>query len=58
MRIAVLGATGPIGCALVPLLAEEHEVVALSRGLRARSWVGAARPFRGLDYTGVKGSKV
>jgi uncharacterized protein YbjT (DUF2867 family) len=31
MRIAVLGATGTIGCALVPLLAEEHEVVAISR---------------------------
>jgi uncharacterized protein YbjT (DUF2867 family) len=31
MRIAVLGATGTIGRALVPLLAEEHEVVAISR---------------------------
>ncbi len=31
MRIAVLGATGTIGAALVPLLAEEHEVVAISR---------------------------
>ena len=31
MRIAVLGATGTIGCALVPRLAEEHEVVAISR---------------------------
>lgn len=31
MRIAVLGATGTIGRALVPLLAKEHEVVAISR---------------------------
>jgi uncharacterized protein YbjT (DUF2867 family) len=31
MKIAVLGATGTIGSALVPLLAEEHEVVAVSR---------------------------
>ena len=31
MRIAVLGATGTVGRALVPLLAEEHDVVAISR---------------------------
>jgi uncharacterized protein YbjT (DUF2867 family) len=31
MRIVVLGATGTIGAALLPLLAEEHEVVAISR---------------------------
>ena len=31
MRIAVFGATGVIGRALVPLLAERHEVVAISR---------------------------
>ena len=31
MRIAVLGATGTIGRALLPLLAREHEVVAISR---------------------------
>ena len=31
MRIAVFGATGVIGRALVPLLAEHHEVVAVSR---------------------------
>ncbi len=31
MRIAVLGATGTIGSALVPLLAQEHEVLAISR---------------------------
>ncbi len=31
MRVAVLGATGVIGRALVPLLAEENDVVAVSR---------------------------
>ena len=31
MRIAVLGATGTVGRALVPLLAPEHDVVAVSR---------------------------
>jgi uncharacterized protein YbjT (DUF2867 family) len=31
MKIAVLGATGTIGRALVPLLAQEHDVVAISR---------------------------
>ena len=31
MRVAVLGATGTIGRALVPLLAREHEVLAVSR---------------------------
>jgi uncharacterized protein YbjT (DUF2867 family) len=31
VRIAVLGATGTIGRALVPLLAQEHDVVAISR---------------------------
>ena len=31
MRVAVLGATGTIGRVLVPALAREHEVVAISR---------------------------
>lgn len=31
MRVAVLGATGAIGRALVPVLAEQHEVVGVSR---------------------------
>ena len=31
MKIAVFGATGTVGQALVPLLAEQHDVVALSR---------------------------
>jgi uncharacterized protein YbjT (DUF2867 family) len=31
MRVAVFGATGTVGRALVPLLAEQHEVVAISR---------------------------
>ena len=34
MRIAVLGASGTIGSALLPLLAREHEVVAVSRRQR------------------------
>jgi uncharacterized protein YbjT (DUF2867 family) len=33
MKVAVLGATGTIGSALVPLLAQEHEVVAIARHL-------------------------
>jgi uncharacterized protein YbjT (DUF2867 family) len=37
MRIAVLGATGTIGRALVPLLAERHDVVAVSRRPHERS---------------------
>jgi uncharacterized protein YbjT (DUF2867 family) len=37
MRIAVLGATGTIGRALVAALATEHEVVAVSRRPRAAS---------------------
>ncbi|HET6174144.1 MAG TPA: NAD(P)H-binding protein [Gaiellales bacterium] len=35
MRVVVFGATGTIGTALVPLLAREHEVVAVSRHGRA-----------------------
>ena len=31
MRIAVLGATGTVGRALLPLLADEHDLVAVSR---------------------------
>jgi uncharacterized protein YbjT (DUF2867 family) len=41
MRIAVLGASGTIGSALLPLLAREHEVVALSR--RRREAEGGVR---------------
>lgn len=37
MKIAVLGATGTIGRALVPLLAQEHDVVAISRRPRSGS---------------------
>jgi uncharacterized protein YbjT (DUF2867 family) len=35
MKAAVFGATGVVGSALVPLLAAEHEVVAVSRSARA-----------------------
>ncbi len=35
MRITVFGATGVVGQKLLPLLAREHELVAVSRGLRA-----------------------
>lgn len=41
MKIAVLGATGTIGRALVPLLARDHEVVAISR--RPHDVSGAVR---------------
>ena len=46
MKIAVLGASGAVGRALLPLLAGEHEVVAVSRRPRDRSgdgvrWVAA-----------------
>lgn len=34
MRVTVFGATGVVGQALLPLLATEHEVVAVSRGAR------------------------
>jgi len=34
MRIAVFGATGTIGAALLPVLAENHDVVGISRGAR------------------------
>ena len=34
MKVAVFGATGVIGQALLPLLAEKHDVVAVSRGPR------------------------
>jgi uncharacterized protein YbjT (DUF2867 family) len=61
MRIAVFGATGTVGRALVPVLAEQHEVVAVSRrpgagpsGVRwAQADVGDAkaldRVLQGID---------
>ena len=61
MRIAVLGATGTIGRALVPLMAKEHEVVAISRRPQKRSsgvrWAQAdasdeasvQKAFEGID---------
>ena len=45
MKVTVFGATGVIGQALLPLLAQKHEVVAVSRGPRKPSagirWVEA-----------------
>ena len=45
MRVTVFGATGVVGRALLPLLADEHEVVAVSRGPRDTGegvrWVAA-----------------
>ena len=38
MKIAVLGATGTVGQALVPLLAQQHEVLAVSRRPREELW--------------------
>jgi uncharacterized protein YbjT (DUF2867 family) len=61
MRIAVLGATGTIGRALLPLLAEEHDVLAISRrphrppnGVRwgqadASDAASVERVFEGID---------
>ncbi|MEP6640837.1 MAG: NAD(P)H-binding protein [Gaiellales bacterium] len=61
MRVAVLGATGVIGQALLPLLSEQHAVVAVSRrprsggdGIRwvvadAASGVGVAEALEGAD---------
>lgn len=61
MRIAVLGATGTVGRALVPLLARDHDVVAFSRkpanGLDGVSWAkgdaadadAVRRAFEGVD---------
>lgn len=37
MRAVVFGASGVIGSALLPLLAQEHEVVAVSRRPRSPS---------------------
>jgi uncharacterized protein YbjT (DUF2867 family) len=49
MRVAVLGATGTIGRALVPALARDHEVVAISR---SGSTTAADRVIpRALDIT-------
>ena len=57
MRIAVLGATGTIGSALVPLLAEEHEVVAVSRRPHRQSngvrWAQADASRRGFGAEGA-----
>ena len=45
MRVTVFGATGVVGRALLPLLADEHDVVAVSRGPRDTGegvrWVAA-----------------
>lgn len=54
MRVTVLGATGIIGQALLPRLAAEHEVVAVSRGRRPTddgvAWVQAdAATGAGID---------
>ena len=46
MRIAVFGASGVIGSALVPRLAEAHEVVALSRRARDDGDVRGLSPTR------------
>jgi uncharacterized protein YbjT (DUF2867 family) len=42
VRVAVLGATGVIGSALVPALAEGHDVVAVSRHARAPNGSGVS----------------
>ena len=35
-RVAIAGATGFVGRSLVPALAEQHEVIALGRGVAPR----------------------
>jgi uncharacterized protein YbjT (DUF2867 family) len=62
MRVVVLGATGVIGRALLPRLAEEHEVVAVSRSRREPEdgvrWARAdAVSGAGLD-TALQGADV
>jgi uncharacterized protein YbjT (DUF2867 family) len=62
MRVVVLGATGVIGRALLPRLAEEHEVVAVSRSRREPEdgvrWAQAdAVSGAGLD-TALQGADV
>ncbi len=37
MKVAVFGATGTIGAPLLPLLARDHEVIGVSRGVREAS---------------------
>ncbi len=62
MKIAVLGATGTIGRALVPLLAQEHEVVAISRHPRHGSdgirWVQADATDAGAMEKALEGVDV
>ena len=57
MRVAVLGATGFIGRALVPALAESHDVVAVSRGGDAPA-VNRVEPFAAdaTDGTALRGA--
>jgi uncharacterized protein YbjT (DUF2867 family) len=49
MKVAVLGATGTIGSALVPVLAREHDVVAIARHLPERQAAGIE--WRAADVT-------
>ena len=47
MKVAVFGATGTIGTALLPVLARSHEVVALSRRERESAGVNWLRADAG-----------
>lgn len=64
MRAAVFGASGVIGSALLPLLADEHEVVAVSRRQRSSSspsgpsWVPADVTDRSGVRTAVRGANL
>jgi uncharacterized protein YbjT (DUF2867 family) len=49
MKVAVLGATGTIGSALVPVLAKDHEVVAIARHLPEQQAAGIE--WRAADVT-------
>ena len=54
MKVTVFGATGVVGRALVPLLADDHEVVAVSG--RARPEQGSGGPWRTRSGEGVGGA--
>jgi uncharacterized protein YbjT (DUF2867 family) len=62
MRVVVFGATGTIGRALVPVLAEAHEVVAVSRRprdpIRGVTWARADAGDAGAVAAAVEGAEV
>jgi uncharacterized protein YbjT (DUF2867 family) len=53
MKVAVFGATGTIGAPLLPLLARDHEVIGVSRGVREASDNGEWRQADATDAEAV-----